>query len=243
MDQLINTLKNGLLKNEDFLALLVFGSVSRRKNDGYSDLDFLVIAKPESITSYTEDLGWLDKILPIETFLREGSDNYKVLFKNGLIGDFGVTSIHHYQEYPHEKGVVIFQREGLDLESANYQILPETWPLDHWLNQFLFSSYLALGRYLRGEKICAFRMINGDALTAFLHLMKSSQLKYDDFQIDRHYEEISDNLSFMPSEVLLGLNQMPNMVSFMLNKIITLYPVNPHFLSMIDERIKECYKI
>ncbi|KAF0225281.1 MAG: hypothetical protein FD133_659 [Erysipelotrichaceae bacterium] len=240
MDQLVNTLKNGLLKNEDFLAFLVFGSVSKRKNDRYSDLDFLVIAKPESITSYTEDLGWLEKILPIETFLREGIDNYKVLFKNGLIGDFGVASFHHYQEYPHEKGVVIFQREGLDLESSNYQILPETWPLDHWLNQFLFSSYIALGRYLRGEKICAFRMINGDAMTSFLHLMKYSQLKYDDFQIDRHYEEISDNQSFLPSEVLLGLDQLPNLVSLMLNKIIYLYNANPLFLSMINERINEC---
>lgn len=48
MDQLINTLKNGLMKNEDFLAFLVFGSVSKRNNDGYSDLDFLVIAQPES---------------------------------------------------------------------------------------------------------------------------------------------------------------------------------------------------
>jgi hypothetical protein len=243
MDQLVNTLKNGLLKNEDFLAFLVFGSVSKGRNDGYSDLDFLVITKPESINSYTDDLGWLDKILPFETFLREGIDNYKVLFKNGLIGDFGVTSIHHYQEYPHEKGVVIFQRTGLDIESINYQILPETCSPDYWLNQFLFSSYIALGRYLRGEKICAFRMINGDTLLAFLHLMKYSQLKYDDFQIDRHYEGISDNQSFLPSEVLLGLNQMPNQVSFMLNKIVYLYNANPLFLSMINERIKECSKI
>jgi len=243
MDQLVNTLKNGLLKNEDFIAFLIFGSVSKNKNDDYSDLDFLVITKPESITSYTEDLSWLDNILPIETFLREGIDNYKVLFKNGLIGDFGVTSIHHYQEYPHEKGVVIFQREGLDLESTNFQILPETCPPEHWLNQFLFSSYIALGRYLRGEKICAFRMVNGDALTAFLHLMKYSQLKYDDFQFDRHYEEISDNQSFLPSEVLLGLDQMPNLISFMLNKIIYIYNVNPLFLSMINERIKECSEI
>jgi predicted nucleotidyltransferase len=243
MDQLVNTLKNGLLQNDDFLAFLVFGSVSKGKNDGYSDLDFLVIAKPESITSYTEDLGWLDKILPIETSLREGVDNYKVLFKNGLIGDFGVASVHHYQEYPHEKGVVVFQREWLDLESANYQILPEIWSLDHWLNQFLFSSYIALGRYLRGEKICAFRMINGDAVTAFLHLMKSPQYKYDDFQIDRHYEEISDNQSFLPSEILLGLDQIPNQVSFMLKKIICLYNTNPHFVSKINERVKECSEI
>ena len=243
MDQLVNTLKNGLLKNKDFLAFLVFGSVSKGKNDSYSDLDFLVIAKPKSITAYTEDLGWLDKILPIETFLREGIDNYKVLFKNGLIGDFGVTSIHHYQEYPHEKGVVIFQSEGLDLESTNFKILPEAWPSDYWLNQFLFSSYIALGRFLRSEKICAFRMINGDVLTAFLHLMKYSQLKYDDFQVDRHYEEISDNQTFMPSEVLLGLDQMPNQISFMLNKIVYLYNINPLFLSMINERIKECSEI
>lgn len=104
--------KKWFAENEDFLAFLVFGSVSKGKNDDYSDLDFLVIAKPKSITSYREDLGWLDKILSIETFLKEGIDNYKVLFKNGLIGDFGVTSIHHYQEYPHKKGVVIFQREG-----------------------------------------------------------------------------------------------------------------------------------
>lgn len=49
-------------------------------------------------------------------------------------------------------------------------------------------------------------MINGDVLTAFLHLMKYSQIKYDDFQVDCHYEEISDNQTFIPSEVLLGLD-------------------------------------
>lgn len=243
MDQIVNTLKNGLLNIDDVLAFLVFGSVSKERDDVYSDLDFLVIAKPESITSYTEDLSWLDKIMPIETCLREGIDNYKVLFKNGLIGDFGVTSVHHYQEYPHEKGVVIFQREGLDIESTNYQILPDTWPLDHWLNQFLFSSYIALGRYLRGEKICAFRIINGDAMTAFLHLIKNSEHKYDDFQIDRHYEKISANQSFLPSEILLGIDQIPSLVSFMLSKIINRYDANPNFISMLNERVNECMDI
>ncbi len=240
MDQLVNALKNGFLNNDDFLAFLVFGSVSKKKNDVYSDLDFLVIAKPESILTYTEDLGWLDKIMPIETCLREGIDNYKVLFKNGLIGDFGVASIHHYQEYPHEKGEVIFQRESLNLESHNHQILPETWPLDHWLNQFLFTSYLALGRLLRGEKICAFRMINGDAMAAFLHLMKNPQYKYDDFQIDRHYEEISADQSILPSEIFLGPDQIPNLVAYMLDKVVNRHDANAHFVSMINERITEC---
>lgn len=108
----------------------------------------MIIAKEQAVPELIQDLKWLDNIDPIKIIFREGSDNFKVLFRNSKIGDFGIVTLKHYQEYPHKKGKVIFQDDTLDLESKNYQIIPETEPEDYWLNQLLFTSYVSLRRSL-----------------------------------------------------------------------------------------------
>lgn len=241
MDQLIQRLKGGFQSIKGIQAFLVFGSHANNCADEFSDLDFLIIAKEKAVPKLIQDLKWLDKIEPIEISFREGSDNFKALFRNGIIGDFGIVTLKHYQEYPHEKGKVIFQDETLDLESKNYQILPEAKIDEYWLNQFLFTSYISLGRSLRGESVCATKMMVGDVLNAFLHLMKPKDKDYNAFQIDRHYESLGLSSDFDLKEILLNTHQTHVAIELMLLNLSRIYDLNPLFMSVINNRIYECH--
>lgn len=241
MDQLIQRLKLGFQSIKGIQAFLVFGSVSKNCADAYSDLDFLIIAQEEVVPVLIQDLSWLDKIEPLEIIFKEGPDNFKVLFQNGLIGDFGIASVNHYQEYPHEKGKVIYCIDDLDLDTLNHSILPEIHSDTHWLNQFMFTAHISLGRLLRGELVCATKMIMGDVLTSFLHLMKPKNKDYDLFQIDRHYETLGLNKDFDLEEILQTCNQPYLVVELMLHHISRSYDLDPLFKSMIDKRLLECH--
>ncbi len=241
MDQLIQRLKAGFQSVKGIQAFLVFGSVSKNCADAYSDLDFLIIAQEELVPDLIHDLGWLDKIEPLEIILQEGPDNFKVLFQSGQIGDFGIACLNHYQEYTHEKGKVIFCNDELDLETMNHSILPETHSDTHWLNQFMFTVYIGLGRLLRGEMVCATQMIMGDVLIAFLHLMKPKNKDYDYFQINRRYEALGLNKEFDLKEVLDSSGRSHRAAALMFRHINQNYVLDPLFKSLIEKRLMECF--
>lgn len=243
MDSLIRALAEGLWKLPDIEALLLFGSVSRQQNDAYSDLDFLVIVKESAVPLYTADLDWLSQCVTIDAVSREGEDSFNVLFAGGIVGDFGVVSLKHFGEYPHEAGVVVFQRENIDLSSSNIRILPSVRTQEEWLNRFLFKLYLGLGRYLRGERINAHTLIEGEALHAFLHLVKTPGAVYDPYQIDRHFESIHPSGDFL-SEVYIGsLTDLPDIGRRMLSEVRSRYPIHPEFESRITYRLEECERV
>jgi len=240
MDSLIQALADGLWKHSDIEALLLFGSVSRKRADMYSDLDFLVVVKENAVSRYTADLEWLNQCAKINAVSREGEDSFNVLFDAGVVGDFGVVTQKHFGEFPHDEGVVVFQRADVELSTCNRKILPSERTQEEWLNRFLFKLYLGLGRYLRGERINAHTLIEGEALHAFLQLIKMPGTVYDPYQIDRHFESIHPTSDFIAEDYFGHLVDLPCTGAKMLKEVRSRFPIDPEFESRITRRLEEC---
>ncbi len=185
-----------LTKCEDTLGLLGLGSVGIELNrlDQYSDLDFFLIVKKGSKSTYLDSLFWLNDVFPLVYSFRNTIDGYKILFADGIYGELAVFEDDEMENISYSEGRWIFKKPECNI--SNIQKIPFR-PLlsnstDYAINELLTNLLVGLQRFRRGERLAAQRLIEVHALNQLLSILPSIYIEEnvfaDRFNLDRRIE-------------------------------------------------------
>jgi hypothetical protein len=146
-------------------ALLALGSCGRERArlDAWSDLDFFVIVEESAKQHFITNLDWLTTGAPRVFAHRNTHDGWKTLDSDGVLCEFAVFHAGELAHIPFAAGHVVWAREGFDVSGLTPP--PHKNKDDpNWLAVEAMTNILVgLKRYLRGEKLSAFRAIAVDA--------------------------------------------------------------------------------
>jgi hypothetical protein len=158
-------------------ALLALGSVGleRERLDAYSDLDFFAVVEPGYKTQYIEDLDWLTAVAPVAFSFRNTPAGHKLLYTDGIFCEFAVFEPDELQHVPFAAGRVVWVRDGVDVSALQPGSVREPAPVDveREVGEALTNLYVGLGRFRRGEKLSAARLVQGAAVDRILALAAS----------------------------------------------------------------------
>lgn len=193
------------------LALLALGSVGKElaRIDQYSDLDFFVIVKPGCKKLFMDNLTWLSSIAEIAFYFQNTVDGFKLLFADGIFCEFAIFEVAELSNIPFAEGRIIWKDNNFDeaICQPSIKISPHKQPKEWIIGEILTNLYIGLGRYHRGEKISAFRLIQVYAIDRILELAEyiesEESIAVDIFARERRFEQRYPNIakklnSFMP---------------------------------------------
>lgn len=198
------------------LALIGLGSsgLERTRLDEYSDLDFFVAVSPGSKAAYLENLDWLSEIYPVAYVFRNTPDGYKLLFADDIFCEFAIFEPAELEKIPFTAAKILWSREPL----PEIELLPgieiglPARPNASWLvGEALTNLYVGLLRMLRGERLSAFKFIQGYAVDRLLELASLEGPKVNDlgdpFAIERRFEQRFPELSAKLPDFLPGYSR------------------------------------
>jgi len=218
------------------LVLLGVGSVGAETDrmDEYSDLDFFVIVKPGQKNRYIDRLDWLEEIHPLAYSFKNSDVGYKVLFEDGVFGEYAVFEEWELANASYTGGRVIWKDPmyvdtGIANPSNPIPSLKKD-SLDFPLNEALTNLYVGLGRYARGERLSATRFVQGyavDRILSVLHLLEQ-EVDYfpDPFGNERRLEKRYPHFAEIIEDMIQGYCRVPESALRILTFIEEVYPVN-----------------
>lgn len=162
MLELLDEIAVRLARDPQALGLLALGSAGNPERfDEHSDLDFFVIATEKE--RFLAELQWLGDV---QWSHRDTPDGCKALVA-GVFCEFAVFRPDEMPGIKYESGRVVWKRDGVELDDRHVPA-----PADRaWLvDEALSNLYVGLHRWLRGEKLAAMRMVQGEALDNLLRL-------------------------------------------------------------------------
>lgn len=218
------------------LCLLGLGSVGIETDrlDEYSDLDFFLIVMPGSKDRFINDLDWLEDTYPLAYSFKNTDDGYKVMFKDGIYGEFAVFEEHELENLSYSEGRIVWKAPAYENESIVKPLksLPvlKSQSLDYVINEALTNLYVGLGRYARGEKLSATRFVEGyavDGLISVMHLLEQEIDCYPDrFSNERRLEQRYPVFATKIAGMIQGYDKVPESAIQLLNYLERIYPVN-----------------
>ncbi|NMO95270.1 hypothetical protein [Paenibacillus lemnae] len=248
--QRLNQIGESLERKEEALALFGLGSVGVETGriDEFSDLDFFVIAAPGRKQSLIDRLDWLEDICPLAYQFKNCELGYKFLYEDGIYGEFAVFEPAELDSALYTGGRMVWKRPDVlnDDIAAGKMPLPaiRAVSLDHVVGEAVTNLYVGLGRYLRGEKMSAFKFIQGypiDGLMSVLHILKP-EINYfpDPFGNERRLESRFPGFSEVIGNMLQGYDKTPESALHLLEFLESIYPVNPRMSQEIRKLAERC---
>lgn len=238
--QRLDDIGNYLVNRDDVLGLLGLGSVGVELSrlDQYSDLDFFLIVKKGSKSTYLASLFWLSDVYPLVYSFRNTVDGYKILFSDGIYGEFAVFEEQEMTDISYSEGRWIFKK--LDCKTSNVQIMPFQ-PLvskqtDFAVNELLTNLLVGLQRFRRGERLAAQRLIEVHALNQLISILPSiyveENIVADKFNLDRRVEFRFPAFAKKIPLFVQGIENIPASAQHLLDFVMTHFDVNK---AMADE--------
>lgn len=171
----LDAIGDALSRRDAALALLGLGSVGIETDriDDYSDLDFFAIVAPGSKAGFLAELDWLAEAAPLAYSFRNTVDGYKILFSDGIYGEFAVFEPAELPAIPFAEGRIVWKRDGVDdairipVRGPAKRGAPDR---DWCVGEALTCLYVGLGRYRRGEKLSAARLVQQHAVDRIVEL-------------------------------------------------------------------------
>lgn len=207
------------LKASDGLGVLALGSVGLEtaRLDRWSDLDFFLIVRPGTKARYLDHPQWFTQVAPVAWSFRNTVDGYKLLFADGIFAEMAWFEPAELARIPFAPGRWVWRSPELDEALARPTNpgeparLPES---AEWaLGELLSCLYVGLGRWNRGEKLSAWRFVQGHCLDRFLELVDlilPSNAPFADFyNRDRRWETRHPELAVELSAFLTGYEATP----------------------------------
>jgi hypothetical protein len=194
----LNEIGSSLARSGKAIALIGLGSVGVEVDrlDDYSDLDFFAVVEAGFKGEFLDDLAWLSSTCPIAYRYRNTPDGYKVLFEDGVFGEFAVFEEAELRDIPFAPGRIVWKKAGVRDSLALPQQARNTWedPSLEWsLGEALTNLYVGLSRLRRGEKLSAMRLIQYHAVDRLLELSEriepAASPSRDIFAVERRYEQ------------------------------------------------------
>ena len=165
------------LESDDrVLALIALGSMaSEEYRDQWSDHDFWVITIPDAQKTFLDNLSWLPDYRDIAIALRQATQYYTVLYREGHIAEFAVFDIHQLAQGKLNKYQLLFDKQNIHEQiqqisdkTAAQQSTVDT-PFE--FGNFIVYLWVGLTRYWRGEKMSSHKYLTQYALDALLSLI------------------------------------------------------------------------
>jgi hypothetical protein len=183
------------------LALLALGSAGPdvRRLDEHSDLDFFVITEDKQ--RLLGEVSWLGS--PIEWLHRNTRDGYKALVAD-VYHEFAVFEPEELPNIPFAPGRVVWARPGFDVGPLTPVMSPQP-PTEWLLDEVLSNLFVGLHRWLRGERLAAMQIVQGEALSNALRMLET-----DDPYSPARRAELSNSLAW--SELAGGYDRTPEAV-------------------------------
>ena len=195
--QLLSDIAADLERGRKARALLGLGSSGpeHQRLDRYSDLDFFVIAETGQKAAILTDLSWLAGIASIGFSFRNTEDGYKVLYEDGIFCEFAVFEEHELAGIPFAPGSMVWKKDDVPDTLAQPLKLSSASTIDpEWgTGEALTNLFVGLQRYARGERLSAFRFVQGYALDRILRLTQHLEMPRsgtaDSFGPERRFEQ------------------------------------------------------
>lgn len=229
------------------LALLGLGSVGLETSrlDVWSDLDFFVIVSPGHKAQWLAEPSWLDRAHPVSYRFKNTADGFKLLFADGIFAEMAIFEPQELAAIPFAEGRVLWHRAGFDpaqLKPTNRSGTKWTPPsADFLVGELLTCLYVGLCRYRRGERLSAWRFIQGYCLDRFLELAEfweTAQPGFEDpYNRDRRFEQRFPQAAQLLPDLLGGYNALPNTVRVLLAWLEGKTTVNPALKTAILDLI------
>ncbi|MNI08286.1 hypothetical protein D3C73_613160 [compost metagenome] len=218
------------------LLLLGVGSVGAETErlDEYSDLDFFVIVKPGEKNRFIDRLDWLEGAHPLAYSFKNTDDGYKVLFEDGIFGEYAVFEERELADAAYTEGRVIWKDPMYSNTAIAKPVSPvpgqKSDSLDFPLNEALTNLYIGLCRYARGERLSATRFVQGyaiDRILSVLHLLQQEEDYFPDpFGNERRLEKRFPRFAEIIGGMIQGYDQVPASALRILDFLEEVYPVN-----------------
>lgn len=234
--QRLDEIGKSLERKGGALLLLGVGSVGIEieRMDEFSDLDFFVVVKPGQKDRYIEQVDWLEDVHPLAFAFRNCDIGYKILFEDGIYGEYAVFEERELENAAYTEGRVVWK----DPLYRNMTISKPSNPipsrrkdaLDFPLNEALTNLYVGLGRYARGERLSATRFVQSyavDNLLSVLHLLEQEVAYFPDpFGNERRIEKRYPRFAEIVGDMIQGYDRVPESALRILDFIEEVYPVN-----------------
>ncbi|MCA9866040.1 MAG: hypothetical protein KC410_06090 [Anaerolineales bacterium] len=234
--QRLDDIGRSLASEPTALALIGLGSVGRELSrlDDYSDLDFFVIVESEHKQRYIDNLAWLEAAHPLAYTFRNSVDGYKFLFADGIYGEMAVFGPEELANAAYAPGRMVWRRADMPQSAAS----PAHWPprrsppsLDHLLGEALTNLYVGLGRFRRGEKLSAFRFIQGYAVDRVVDLAQrmasQTAAEEDHFDGPRRFERRFPDLAGALPALMPGYEHSPEAAAAILSLLSAHFEIDP----------------
>lgn len=241
-----------LARREGSLVLIALGSVGleTERIDEFSDLDFFVIVESGRKRAYLDDLGWLSAAGELVFTFRNTADGFKILFADGIYGEFAVFEPDELSAIPFVEGRIVWKASGVD-DSIRIprRAQPSTAAPDPaWcVGEALTCLYVGLGRYRRGERLSAQRLVQHAAVDRIVelaaHLEQPAIASSDPFSRDRRFERKYPALAERLPRFVPGYERTPESAREILAFLEEHFDINPAMASrvrvMIDAALEE----
>lgn len=233
--QRLDDIGRSLAQRPTALALIGLGSVGRDLDrlDDYSDLDFFVIVESDHKPDYLADLSWLAAAHPLAFAFRNSDAGHKFLYADGIYGEMAVFGPEELATAAYAPGRMVWRRDGVDEAWA----APPNWPpartmrpADWLVNEALTNLYVGLCRYRRGEKLSAFRFIQGYAVDRVVDLaayLEGEAADADEFDRPRRFEQRFPALVAKLQALAQGYERSPESAAAILDLLDAHFEVNP----------------
>jgi len=243
----LDAIGNSIKESGRARALFGLGSVGIELDrlDDYSDLDFFVIAKEGQKNSFIENLDWLENILPLVYQHKNTKDGYKALYADDIYVEFAVFEEPELKEASFSEGRIVWCEEGFNKslripqKKAGKPWQPES--IEWALGEVITCLDVGLCRFLRGEKLSAWRFIEGHALSLLMEVLRMEKEKMDGadiFDKDRRFEDIFPEYKDLLPGWLQGYEKSPESAAAILNFVDKKYDINQaikkHIMELID---------
>jgi hypothetical protein len=243
----LNRIADALRRDADALALLALGSVGaeRERIDEYSDLDFFVIVRDGAKHRFIDDLSWLHGAQPLVWHFQNTVDGHKALMSDGVFCEFAVFERRELANIAYSPGQFVWRRDEIEESLARPQCQPPKARERAWLvGEALSNLLIGLGRYARGEKLAAMRMVQVYALDRLLEIKEQSvpatTSPRDPFNVDRRIEQRLARATLALNVLAGGYAHTPEAAAALFDELESLSPVSQEMATHIRHLIELC---
>ena len=215
------------------LSLLGLGSAGSEmeRMDDYSDLDFFAIVRDGQKDVFLQNLDWLSNIAPIAYAFMNTVDGFKVLYADEVFLEFAVFETAELKGIPLTSEKIIWQDKSFAasiLKSVQQE--SETLDLERTLGEALTNLYVGMARYRRGEKMSAFRFVQGYAVDRVLDLTSLIEVEHpaykDRFGNERRFEQRFPDTAVLLPQLMQGYDKTPQSAQAILQFLDTHFTIN-----------------
>ncbi len=194
--QRLDDIGASLANSGQALALIGLGSVGAELDrlDEYSDLDFFVVVKDGHKAAFLANLDWLAQPQRLLYTFRNTADGYKVLFADDVYAEFAVFELRELENAVYTEGRVVWKDKAFEEQWRFPKKPPVSWKPEskEWLiGEIVTCLYVGLCRHRRGERLSAWRFVQGHAFSLLLELIEFDRVdpRLDVFSKERRFEQ------------------------------------------------------